>query len=140
MGLALYFLPFRLPELILSPLTCIGASNTPLAMLVLGGFLAEIDVKRAFSDRAARLSYFGRLVLCPAVTAAVLVLLPVGEAAQTAMFVISAMPASTSLGLMAAVYDADGPFGAQIVAVSTLLSAVTIPLMTGAYFALRTLI
>ena len=63
-------------------------------------------------------------------SAAALVLLPVGEAARTAMFVISTMPASTSLGLMAGLYDADGPFGAQIVAVSTLLSAVTIPLMT----------
>ena len=139
-GLALYFMPFRLPSLILTPLESIGAANTPLAMLVLGGFLAKIDFRRAFTDKTALRAYFGRLVLCPAVSAAALVLLPVGEAARTAMFVISAMPASTSLGLMAGLYDADGPFGAQIVAVSTLLSAVTIPLMTGAYFALGAVI
>ncbi len=138
-GILLYFLPVRLPSLILTPLETIGATNTPLAMLVLGGFLAKLDPREAVSDVKALLSYFGRLVLCPAVCAVLLVLLPVSEEAQTAMFIISAMPAATSLGLQAALYGSDGPYGAQLVAMSTLLSVVSIPLMTALFFWLQTL-
>ncbi|MGN1073866.1 MAG: AEC family transporter [Eubacteriales bacterium] len=133
-------MPFRPPSLILTPLETIGATNTPLAMLVLGGFLAKLNPREAVSDGKALLSYAGRLVICPVVCAVILVLLPVSEEAQTAMFIISAMPASTSLGLQAALYGSDGPYAAQLVAMSTLLSVVSIPLVTALFFWLQALL
>ncbi len=132
-GIVLYFLPFRLPELILAPMEAVGATNTPLAMLVLGGFLAKLDFRKALGGLKTMLSYLGRLVICPAVCAVLLVLLPISSQTQTAMFIISAMPASTSLGLQAALYSDEGTYGAQVVAMSTLLSVVTIPLMTALF-------
>ncbi len=133
-GIALYFLPFRLPTVILTPLETVGVTNTPLAMLVLGGFLTRLDLRRAFLDAKALLSYAGRLILCPVVCGAALLVLPVTAEMQTAMFLISAMPASTSLGLQAELYGSDGAYGAQLVAMSTLLSAVTIPLLSALFF------
>lgn len=130
LGVALYFLPARLPGVVNTALCYVADTNTPLAMLVLGGFLVHIDWRSILTDGKSLLAYLGRLILAPLVCLAVLIFIPLDPTVRTAMLIISAMPASTSLGLQAAVCGADGPYATQLVAVSTLLSAVTVPAIT----------
>ncbi len=139
-GITLYFLPFRLPSVLVSAMNTVGSTNTPLAMIVLGGFLAKLELRKALGGVRTILSYLGRLVICPLLCAIVLVLLPIKEQTQTAMFIISAMPSATSLGLQAALYGDEGTYGAQVVAMSTLLSLVTVPAMTALFSWLQVLL
>ena len=53
LGLALFFLRIQLPPLIGSAVSSLSAMNAPLAMVILGVYLAQMDVKRMTGWRKA---------------------------------------------------------------------------------------
>lgn len=80
MGLALLvFIPgwgARLPVVLTRPVSMMAAVNTPLAMVVMGCYLAGADLRSVFSDRFNWWASFVRLVLISAATAALFCLVP----------------------------------------------------------------
>ncbi len=135
-GLFIYCLQLRIPAIIDQAVTGIAALNTPLAMITTGAFLAHIQLKALFNDRHIYYASMMRLVILPLVMLVLVKLLGTHTWMQGADKVIMASmlacaaPAAASITLFPAKFGLEGSHGAKIIALSTLFSIVTLPLVT----------
>lgn len=129
-GVAIYALQISLPPVITGVLDMIAQLNTPLAMLVLGSYLAQLTPRSLLLDAKAYFPCVVRLVLAPLVTLALMVALrvPSGPLA-TAVLLASCAPVGAGVALYAQQYDMDAPYAVKLVCLSTVLSAASIPLI-----------
>lgn len=128
-GLALFFARLRLPDILSTAVGYMAGLNTPLAMLLLGVFLADVNFKTALKNGRLYLVSFVRLVLVPVIGILLLKLPFVGAAVAVAVVIPAACPSATAAALFAAKYDLDAGYASEIVALNTLMSIVTIPLI-----------
>ena len=126
-SLALFLSPVKLPEPIYAAVSFMGDLNTPLAMLVLGAYLAQIDFRCVFSDREVWKISCLRVLLIPAITVALLACLPLDPTATLTLLVGCAAPTATARAMFAQIYDTDYLFSTRVVALTTLLSLLTLP-------------
>lgn len=129
-GLPIYFFHIRLPEVIAEPVGALAALNTPLAMLVIGSYIAKIDARSFVSDLSVYKVSFLRLIAAPAVYLLVLVLIRPNEELFVSGMIQAAAPVAANAVLFAVQYKRDSALASKLVAVSTVLSVVTIPVMT----------
>lgn len=129
-GLPLYFLKIQLPEVVGEPLGLISDLNTPLAMLVIGTYIAKADLHSFMSDMAVYKASFLRLIAAPAIYLGLLLLIRPGEELFVSTMVQAATPVAANTVLFAVQYKRDSELASKLVAVSTVLSIVTIPVMT----------
>ncbi len=135
-GLLLYFTQLPLPYIVQETVSDVASMNTPLAMVLTGVFLSDVKLPELFGDirvyRAAAL----RLLLFPALF---LVLLRVAgfpgwfqgaEQVYLAVAVVTACPTAAFSILFSARMKLSGAHSAKLVAVSTVLSILTLPLLT----------
>ena len=126
LGILCFAFSIRLPKVPLDAMTMLGDTTTPLAMVVIGGRLADL-VPADLKDGMLLFSCLMRLVVFPLAILGVLLLLRVPQGVREAVFVCSAMPGSTATAMQAEYYKGDGRLGSRSVAVSTALSVLTIP-------------
>jgi predicted permease len=98
-------------------------------MLIIGGFLAEIDLKSVITKDA--LSYSAlRLLLIPLAVFGLTSLLHVDKVLAGSVILLTAMPAGSTTAILAAKYGGDAAFASKIIFVSTVLSLITIPVFS----------
>lgn len=133
-GLPIYFLKLELPGIIAEPLGYIADLNTPLAMLVIGSYIAKADLHSFMSDLSVYKVSFLRLLAIPAVLLGILILLPEGVRPEKELFLATMVQAATPVAanavLFAVQYKRDSELASKLVAVSTVLSIITIPILT----------
>lgn len=128
-GLVFFLTPLDLPQI---PATCVSylaSLNTPVAMIILGAFLAQCDLRSCFRDRQVYFVTVLRLLILPLLTLAVFLLLPLDSVLRDSMLISAAAPVAMVCSMFGQVYGTDYLFSTRAVAVSTILSAVTIPLL-----------
>ncbi len=128
-GLIFFLSPLNLPEI---PATCVSylaSLNTPVAMIILGAFLAQCDLRSCFQDKQVYFVAALRLLILPLITMAIFLLLPLGSTLRNTMLISAAAPVAMACSMFGQVYGTDYLFSTRAVAVSTIFSAVTIPLM-----------
>lgn len=133
LGLVFFFGRIKLPGLIGTTVSGIAALNTPVAMFVIGSFLAKTKVKSALKNPNVWLVTVLRLLVLPLISLGVLfVLTKTGIAdpfvAMAVLLQVSA-PCATVGSLFAVKFGYDPTYASEVIAISTLLSMVTIPLM-----------
>ncbi|MCI5800908.1 MAG: AEC family transporter [Oscillospiraceae bacterium] len=130
----LFAFGIMLPDAVGTVVRYIGSMQTPLAMLVCGFFLSKVDFRKIFTGRILYIS-FVRLLAIPLVTLGVYWLagahtwMPSGEYLLIINLIASACPSAITTSLMADRFGLDGEYGAKIVAVTTLCSIITVPLL-----------
>lgn len=129
-GLPIYFLRISLPDIISEPIGFLAGLNTPLAMLVIGSFVARVDLRTFLTDISVYKMAFLRLILCPGLyLLALLLIRPEPE-----LFISSVIQASTPVAantvLFAVEYHRDSALASKSVASTTVLSIITIPIFT----------
>ena len=129
-GLPLYFFDVQLPELIASPVNMISAVNTPLAMIVVGGYVARVNWKEFISDIAVYKLAFLRLIVAPALYLAVALLVRPNETLLLSSVIQAATPVAANTVLFAVQFKNDAELASKSIAVTTALSVLTIPLFT----------
>ena len=129
-GLPLYLLNVPVPALIERPVELISALNTPLAMIVVGGYIAQVKLRAFVSDLAVYKMAVLRLVVAPLLYLALVWLLRPDETLLMSTVIQAATPVAANCVLFAVQYDSDAELASKSVAVSTALSVVTIPLLT----------
>lgn len=129
-GLILFLAGIRLPEVIASPLTMIADMNTPLAMIVAGVNLAQGDMIKSMKNLRLYYISFLRLVLFPAVSVVVLMLLPLRFETAFTVLIAAACPAGAMGIMFASRYGGNTAYATDIFTITTLLSVFTIPLMS----------
>lgn len=119
----------KLPGPVSTAIGGIAGTNGPVAMIVLGCYLAKSDFKSLFMT----LRQYGlcavRLLLIPLVVIAVFAFLPVDRTIRLAVFIASAAPVGTNVAVYSQLFDLDYPYACQSVALSTLLSILTMPVV-----------
>jgi len=132
-GLIFFFGRIKLPGLIGTTVSGIAALNTPVAMFVIGSFLAKTKVKSALKNPNVWLVTILRLLVLPLISLGVLfVLTKTGIAdplAAMAVLLQVSAPCATVGSLFAVKFGYDPTYASEVIAISTLLSMITIPLM-----------
>ncbi len=128
-GLALFLTPLSLPSAASQALAYMASLNTPIAMLVLGVFLAQCDLKECFTDTAAYRVTALSLIILPLVCMGVYLLLPLDQTIRAAMMICVSAPIAMASPMFAQVYGTNYLFSTRAVALSTLLSVLSIPAM-----------
>lgn len=101
--------------------------NTGLAMLILGSYLAQTDVRSLLRDANLYLSNLLRLVVVPALCILVLAPLPLSEPVKLTVLIANSAPCGTTSAMFSQLYGGAYRFAAGLVSSSTLLSLVTLP-------------
>ena len=131
LGLLLFFCRVKLPTLIADAFGSISAMNAPLAMIVLGVYLAQLDVKKALRDRYLYLAAAVRLVLIPLLSYLLLALVLPGltAAMKTALFIAAMAPVGSNVAVYAQKQGKDYSYAVGLVCLSTVFSVLTMPLL-----------
>lgn len=131
----LLFLPkIELPDIAMEAVSGFAGLNTPLSMMILGTYLADISFKKAITRPSLYSVSFLRLILTPAISVllitAIRLILPFDSIIANAIIIPAACPVAGITALFATKFDNDAYYASELVALSTLFSIVTIPLIT----------
>ena len=130
-GLVVFLLPFPLPEVFAVPIRGLSALNTPLPMLAIGYYLGQTDLKQALRDKQAYWAAGLRLVVLPLLSLAGMWLCGLrGTVLVSCMIAVSA-PVAAATTMFATRYGQDTALSVNLVSLSTLFSALTMPLIVG---------
>lgn len=115
-----------LPNPLLVSLKLVGDTATGLALIVLGMGINLSNIKSLLKRTAPDVAI--KLVLHPAVMWGLLILWPVEEVFLKTAVIISSMPTAVNTLIIAKGIGLDEQYAGEIVAVTTLLAIVTIPI------------
>ena len=131
-GILLYFTGWRFPGPVDKTVAYLGSLNTPLAMVVIGGQMAQADLLKVFSTKKLYLVSAVKLIGLPLLTALVLLPFHVDPVVYVASVILAGCPTAGATSLFAQSMGRDAALGAQQVTLSTLLCIATLPVMAAA--------
>lgn len=127
-GLMLYMLSLPKPALLSSLFGSIGGLNTPLAMIVLGGYLAQTKPAAMLRRPSNYALSAVRLLVIPCVVACMFALLPMGNFdLKLSVLIACACPAATLGAIFARQVGGDFQRATEEVCVSTVFSLFSLP-------------
>lgn len=127
----LYLGSISIPTLLLEPITAMGNTTTPLAMMVIGASLANGKVRDLFTEKSMILFTVLRLLGLPLLAWGVCQILGVQDRLLAgALILISGMPVASNTVMLCTELNRDGDYIAKGLLISTLASVVTIPLIS----------
>lgn len=131
LSIILFFLGFKMPELLMNTLDTLGNVTTPVAMILLGATIASMPFRELFDSWRIYAYTAVKLIVLPAVIFLLLEGLTSLGASVVAVFaVLSGMPTATNTTMVSIEYGGDQKLAAKGIFFTTLLSMVTIPVLT----------
>lgn len=118
-----------LPELLRTPLAGICSLNTPLAMMVLGVYLAKENFGTLFKTPGLYKVSLVRLAVIPLLSLLVLSLIPVPVVLKQALLLAASAPVGANVAVYAQLHGKDHTYASKMVVLSTLLSPFSMPLL-----------
>lgn len=128
-GFALFLFSVRLPGPLMSALTILGETTTPLAMALIGATLASSSIKPILGNRRIWLTSLYRLAVHPLLVLGLGRLLGLSGLGLAVPVLIAAMPVAANTTILAGVYGGDAVSSGGLVFLSTVLSLGSIPLI-----------
>lgn len=131
-GLLLFFLPVTPPDFLMGMIGSLASMNGPLAMIILGTYLAQVSLGSLFKERLAYRCTFVRLVLIPVLTIILLGFFPAEYyTLKLAVLIAASTPIGSNVAIFAQLYGQDYTRAVKEVCLSTLLCIITLPLIIG---------
>ncbi len=128
-GFLIFVFSIPLPSFLDESLSLLGESTIPLAMVVVGVTLAGVNTRKMAADRRVLLYSLLKLVLAPCIVMLILRLFDLQPIVENILIIMSAMPAAANTSIFARLYDSDYEFASKLIAVSTLFSLISIPVI-----------
>lgn len=127
-GLLLFLLDIRLPEVIGGAVEMVGDATTPLTMFLIGYQLGGLKAKEILKDASIYVISFTKLLIVP-VLALIVLRVAVGDFSllEKVLIMSFAMPAGSVSVIFSQQYRGETAFATKTVLLSTLFSIVTIP-------------
>ncbi len=132
-GLLLFFLQPPLPEIAAGALSAFAAMNGPAAMLILGIYLAQVELKSVFNAGILYISSCVRLLLIPVLTGLFLLFLPLEPTLRLAILVAASAPIGSNVTIFAQIHHLDYALAVREVCLSTILCVASMPLVIAVY-------
>ncbi len=129
-ALILFFAQIELPSIISTPVEYLSNLNTPVPMLVIGYYLSKANFKKAFTDGKAYFAMGLRLVLIPLLAMGAMLLLNIDKTIAVAFIIASSAPTAATTTMFSAKFNRDVELSVSIVALTTVCSLITMPLIT----------
>ena len=128
-GLPLFFASVSLPAILKTPISLLAGLNTPLAMLVIGFYLAGANFRRVIRMPSAYLAAAIRLVVFPLALLAVLYPLRAHFPREMMLALVTAAsaPVAAMVSMFASKFSRDVDLSVGLVSGTTLLSIFTMP-------------
>ncbi len=115
-------------------ITMLKGLVAPLSMIIIGLRLAEIELRGIATDLYMYIFLAMRHIVLPLGVLAIIKLLtlaqiPISDEAATVTIILASTPAASSATMFAEMYDCDAAYVSRLVAISTILSIATMPLI-----------
>lgn len=129
---AFFFLTgFPVPGILAKAVTHLANLNTPLAMFATGVYLAQTDPKKMVRKAVLYKVSVVKLLVVPLLAMVMLALLPKAYFdLKLTLLIAAACPTGTNIAVYAQLHDRDFGYAVETVAVTTILSLLTLPLIT----------
>ncbi len=131
-GLPLFLLKVDLPTIINQPVTYLASMQTPVAMLIFGTFLAHTKLNDIFRYKKILLVTLMKLIVLPAAMIGIYYMLGLSGTLLIALSISACAPTANNTVMFAAKYNKDTGLAAQIVAIVSFISVITMPLIIAA--------
>ena len=128
LSLMLYILQIPVPESIESVVDQLAGLTVPLSMMVIGYSLGGMELRKLFTNTRLMIFSVIKLIIIPLVTMFVLHFFITDPTLLGVCFIMVATPVGSMTAMFAEMYDGDKETASMGVALTTLLSVITIPL------------
>ena len=128
-AMVIFLLHIPLPALVGDTIKTLSGATVPLSMIVIGISLSRVPMGQALRDGKAYVVSLVRLLLCPLLVWLVLGLFLEGTTLGV-LTVIAACPSGAMVSILSIRYGVDDTFASRVNFLSTILCAVTLPVVT----------
>ena len=129
LAIGIYLLDIHLPQHAVSLFSTVGATTTPLAMIVIGSTLAGVRFSTVFTDRDLYLFSFLKLLVLPVITFLVLRFFIRDRTLLEISTILSGCPIAGNVSMLCMEYNRDVTLVSRGICISTLLSMISIPIV-----------
>lgn len=130
-GVFFFLTGFPVPGILAKAVTHLANLNTPLAMFATGVYLAQTDPKKMVRKAVLYKISVVKLLVVPLLAMVMLALLPKAYFdLKLTLLIAAACPTGTNIAVYAQLHDRDFGYAVETVAVTTILSLLTLPLVT----------
>lgn len=127
-GILLVLLEIRLPSFLIDTSRYLGNLTTPLSLLFIGMTFHSIDLKKLSFNMDQLLLFVGRFIISPLVVYVLSMFFPVPPLMLKVFIIQAAMPIMAQVAIVAKAYDGDYEYATVMITLTTLASALVIPL------------
>lgn len=128
LGLAAFLTGLRPPVLVSRCIASVSAMNGPVAMIILGFYLAQTNLRSLFGKASTYLVSAVRLLLIPLLTLLLLAVVPgVSTGIKLALLLAASAPIGANVAVYAQKLGKDYVYAVETVCLSTLFSLVSLP-------------
>jgi len=132
-GIAMFFLKIKLPLVLGDSVAFLASLNTPIAMLVTGISLAQVNILSAFKSLRLYYAVFIMNLVVPLVAMCVYLFLPFDDNIILVNLVATACPCAVTTLLFATKFDRDVEYASKLLTLSNITCIITIPLVVFLY-------
>lgn len=129
LGMVVYLTGVKLPVFVTDAVGFVGGATTPLSVICVGYMLSRADFRTILKKWRMVVTCALQLILAPVITYFALVAMHFPGEVVAVCTLIQALPTATSLGLFATKYGGNEIESSELVAISTVMSVVTMPVM-----------
>ena len=129
LGLLCFLLRLRVPDVVYNALDYIAGMNTPLAMIVAGATVAQTNLLKVFAKPRTYYVSLLKLIIAPLLIVLAFSLFHLPTIIPLTVALAMAAPAGAMGTMFAIRYDRNAPYASEIFAATTILSALTLPLI-----------
>lgn len=126
-GLLFMFAQVNLPDFLDTSIKSLSSCTTAISMIVIGTILADVDFKTMMSKTIVHFTIL-RLVILPILVWGGCIIFRIDQLVTGVAVLLTAMPAGTTTGILAAKYDGDYLFATKCIIFSTLASIISTPI------------
>lgn len=129
-ALAMLFIKPDMPEFVITATKGVSNLTGPLSMMVIGISLAGMKLKDVFCDKTLWLFSFVKLLVIPIIGTLIVIQLLDNDLLCHVCMVMLGTPVASMVVMLAQTYDADSELMSRGVALTTILSVITIPMVS----------
>ena len=131
LGVVGIFAGVKLPTVIDSTLTKIGATTTPLSMIYIGGLFCYVDIKQFVKKAEYYVILFLKMIVFPVLLYLVIRNMSfISEEIKITLPILAGLPCMSSVAMFANANGADGDYAIGAIFVTTVASMATLPFVS----------
>lgn len=122
--------PIAFPDFVQTTINSLSSLTAPVSMFVIGSSMANISLKKLFTDKRLLIFSFIKLIIIPIVGVWAFRFFVTDQKLLGVCMIMLATPVASMSAMLAQQYDGDYELASSGVALSTVLSVITMPLVS----------